>query len=278
MARAALRYKTQSSLHFFIRKMSKPLSDAFLTRIETWRDLSNLVEHFSKYSAHDWLFRGVTDETHGLVAKIGRQNTRGIKNGNRRSYRLDDEMALISMFRSQAMAHVERQPSTDLEWLALAQHFGVPTRLLDWTESLFVAAWFAVQKGGGKDSEADSAIWVTRGIDTIEADSSNDPLDIKNACTYRPAHVSQRISAQASVLMVCPSPTSEVKLPFVKKITIAKDAEFRLKKRLNACGINRRLLFPDLQGLAEHLAWLYKHDYLAGHRLGKHEDIPATPD
>jgi hypothetical protein len=253
-------------------------SDTFPTRIETWSELSGLVDHFSQYSAHDWLFRGVTNETHGLVAKIGRPKTRGIKKQIRSPYQLEDEIALYSMFRSQAMAYTERQPSTSLEWLALAQHFGVPTRLLDWTESFFVAAWFAVQKGGVKDSKADSAIWVTRGIETIDAGETLDPLSIKNARAYRPAYVSQRISAQASVLVVCPSPTNEVILPFTWKITIAKNAEFVLKKRLNACGIHHRLLFPDLQGLAEHLGWLYKHDYLAGHRPGKHKEVAPTPD
>jgi hypothetical protein len=189
-----------------------------------------------------------------------------------------DEKALISMFKSQAPFHVDRQPPTPLEWLALAQHFGMPTRLLDWTESLLVAVWFAVENAGVKDTGVDSAIWVTRSVQSVGAEKNLDPLEIESVCVYRPAHISPRIAAQASVLMVCPNPTKEVKLPFARKITIAKAAEFTIKKRLNACGVNRRQLFPDLQGLAEHLAWLYRHDYLAGHRPGKGVKVPATPD
>ena len=46
--------------------------------------------------------------------------------------------------------------STDtLEWLALMRHYGAPTRLLDWTYSFFVAAFFALA-----DSTGDSAIWA----------------------------------------------------------------------------------------------------------------------
>ena len=54
--------------------------------------------------------------------------------------------------------------------------------------------------------------------------------------------------------------------------------DFTIKKRLNACGVNKRLLFPDLQGPAEHLAWLHKHDYLAGYATDKSESIRPTPD
>jgi hypothetical protein len=248
------------------------------TRIDSWADLTKLIEHFSSFSAHDWLFRGVTEEGHGLVAKIGRPTTRATKGGKQLPYKLADEKALISMFKSQALSHVGQQTNTTLEWLALAQHFGMPTRLLDWTESLLVAAWFAVEKAGAKSSQTDSAIWVARGIPAIDTDQALDPLKIESACIYRPAHVSPRIAAQASVLMICPDPTTEVALPFARKITIAKAAEFTIKKRLNACGVNRRQLFPDLQGLAEHLGWLYKHDYLAGHRPGTQARIRATPD
>lgn len=252
-------------------------SKAFPLVVRNWSDLSSLIEHFSRFSAHDWLFRGVTDETHGLTAKIGREKTRALKESKRIPYRAADEAALFKMFKAQALSHTQRAPVTQLEWLALAQHFGVPTRLLDWTESLLVAAWFAVEKSGVKQDKRNSAIWVTRGVRHISEDSKQDPLKITDPCVYRPAHVSTRIAAQASVLMVCPGPTKEAKLKFVRKIVVERSAEFTIKKRLNACGVNRRLLFPDLQGLAEHLAWLHKHDYLAGYR--EHgDDIPGTPD
>ena len=259
-------------------------ADTFPSRIESWAQLSSLVEHFSYFSANDWLFRGVTDEQHGLVPKIGRETTRALKRlpgstqPSRVPYRLSDETAVFEMFKRQALSHLQRPPSTSLEWLALAQHFGVPTRLLDWTESFLVAAWFAVEKAGAKDSKADAAIWVARADKSISAEDQRDPLKIRTAYVYRPAHVSPRIPAQASVLMVCPRPEQEAKLPFSRKISIARSIEFTIKKRLNACGINKRALFPDLQGLAEHLAWLHKNDYLAGYSAKQQSRVRGTPD
>jgi hypothetical protein len=150
-----------------------------------------------------------------------------------------------------------------LEWLAVAQHFGMPTRLLDWTESLLVAAWFAVERGG---ADKDAALWVSRGISSIPLGFLGDPFMLEEPKCYRPPHITPRIPAQASVFVVCPKPTQEAALPFARKVIIRKNAQFTIKKRLTACGINRRHLFPDLSGLSDHLGWMYKHDWLAGYR------------
>lgn len=255
-------------------------AEEFKTRVSTWPDLADLVEHFSYFNGHDWFFRGVTEEKHGLVPKIGRKEIRKLKpvpgsktERIRVPYRPEDERAVLKMFRQQARAHLQSPPQSEFEWLAIAQHFGLPTRLLDWTDSLLVAAWFAVESGGAK--KADSAIWVTKGVTSIEIDQLEDPLDLDAPTVYRPPHISPRISAQGSILMVCPSPTKEVELPFCKKIVIDRSAEFTIKKRLNACGLNRRHLFPDLSGLTEHLTWMYKNDWLAGYRPGC---SPASTD
>jgi hypothetical protein len=247
-----------------------PDAESFQDRVSNWSDLTNLIEHFSYYNLHDWLFRGVTDAAHGLVPKIGREKLRkikrrpGTKERVRVPYRTEDELAVMSMFKQQARAYLPSPPVGELEWLAIAQHYGLPTRLLDWTDSLLVAAWFAVEGGGG--NKADSAIWVTKGIQSLALDYSGDPFSLDKPAAYRPPHISSRISAQGSVLMICPTPTDELALGFSRKIVIDRKAEFTLKKRLNACGINRRHLFPDLGGLAEHLAWMYKNDWLAGYR------------
>ena len=247
-------------------------AEDFPTSVSKWTDLAALIEHFSYYNGHDWLFRGVTDATHGLIPKVGREKSRKTKSvpGSaervRVPYRPEDERAVLTMFKQQARAHLPSPPQGAFEWLAIAQHFGLPTRLLDWTDSLLVAAWFAVEMGGAK--KVDSAIWVTKEIPSVETNHSGDPLDFVAPAVYRPPHINPRISAQGSVMMICPKPTEELALPFVKSIVIDRSAEFTIKKRLNACGINRRHLFPDLGGLTDHLTWMYKNDWLAGYRAG----------
>lgn len=256
-------------------------ADDYILRISGWSDLTKLVDHFSRYSSYDWLFRGVTDENYQLVPKIGRTNCRGIKidqktqKRSRRAYSIKDEKAVLSMFEQQSRAYLSSPFENKLQMLSVAQHFGLPTRLLDWSDSLLVAAWFAVVKAGAKETingkTPDSAIWITRAVPTIPP-TIKDPLLAKNVYVYRPPHISSRIVSQGSVLMLSPDPPKELVIPHTKKIIIDSKIEFTIKKRLNACGINKRQLFPDLPGLCEHLAWLYKHDWLAGYN--NQSDIP----
>jgi len=243
-------------------------AEDFPDRISNWSELTKLIEHFSYFNAHDWLFRGVTDAAHDLIPKIGRETTRKLLGGVHVPYRPEDERAVLTMFKQQARPYLDSPPDSKLEWLAVAQHFGLPTRLLDWTDNLLVAAWFALEKAGGKKKGIDSALWITKAVPSVDLDYSDDPLALDAPKIYRPPHISPRISAQGSVLMICPKPTENLALPFCQKIVIDQGAEFAIKKRLNACGINRHHLFPDLSGLAEHLAWMYKNDWLAEYRAG----------
>lgn len=64
------------------------------------------------------------------------------------SYKTNEENHLLQSFRRQAggIANVPDRKHTDM-WLFLAQHYGVPTRLLDWTEGALMALYFAINKG-----------------------------------------------------------------------------------------------------------------------------------
>ena len=78
-------------------------------------------------------FRGCTDRDHSLVPSIGRP-----------PYQLEHERPLINAFKQNAFQFLEHRPQTHWEWIFLARHHTVPTRLLDWTER-FVAVEGQVQ-------------------------------------------------------------------------------------------------------------------------------------
>ena len=91
-----------------------------------------------------WVFRGQRDANWKLASSYERARERlGLSKLNERLSRISEYTALEE-FKRNASHLLPREPSCQLEWLALMQHYGAPTRLLDFSESPFVALYFAL--------------------------------------------------------------------------------------------------------------------------------------
>ncbi|MGA9698130.1 MAG: FRG domain-containing protein, partial [Acinetobacter sp.] len=89
-------------------------------------------------------YRGQGNKDWNLIPIFLRQNAR------------TSEKTIVNRFMQNASMLLENKPNTYFDWMFLMQHYGVPTRLLDWSESPLVALYFAVQ--GHK--EEDGALWI----------------------------------------------------------------------------------------------------------------------
>ncbi|MBE3123864.1 MAG: FRG domain-containing protein [Planctomycetes bacterium] len=98
-------------------------------------------------------------------------------------YRSTEKWMITEFWRKAVLRGVDCPPREDgLAWLALAQHHGLPTRLLDWTESILVAAWFAVGEDELRTAKRDLS---EKKVDmTVLRQAMEDTLGLQSKAVY----------------------------------------------------------------------------------------------
>jgi hypothetical protein len=193
-----------------------------------------------------------------------------------RGRRSEDEAMMNARFRLHAPTRYAACPAQDdlPRWLCVMQHFGLPTRLLDWTESPLAALFFASSQYGATD---DATVWMldpgslnraigeksavllgheaTRPL-IEEAFFATEPRDLAVAVVG--PDVDLRMSLQHSVFTLHGDGTPLEERPdvdsFLSKLVIPAAARQRVASDLEMLGVRRSTLFPDLENLARELA------------------------
>jgi hypothetical protein len=233
-------------------------------QISNWEHLEKALR--VQYSRSDLIFRGVPNIDFKLQPKVGRR-IEGI-----RRYRLALELGLFARYKQFAALHLAQIPSSDWDWLAQAQHHGLPTRLLDWTFSPLVATWFALssrfkdiprQRASQPPPERPAAVYVTKMPPWVDVKMASDPFEVGEVVSFLPTHVSRRITAQSGVFTVHPWPNTDWDDPGVSVLSLDFDESTwrEATKALMRFGVHRYSIFPDLEGLTGHLAMLYARGF-----------------
>jgi hypothetical protein len=258
--------------------------------VHSWRELDDAIANPGigqyEHRVHSTLvFRGLARHTYSNVSSLARLSG---------DYPML-ERHLIRNFRK--YAHRERPGPTTWDWLSLAQHHGLPTRLLDWTFSPLVALHFATASWADDDAvliaidvqgahnllpdglrdvrEREGALVLTTEL-LAEQAPNIEALDTLGAGVepfvvfFEPPSLDERIVNQAAVLSAISDPTCHMEDWMERhpglwrswRIPPAVKAEVR--ERLDQSNVNERVLLPGLDGLASWLRRYYSPGYAPG--------------
>jgi hypothetical protein len=191
----------------------------------------------------NYVYRGEDSTGYQLLSKFGRDQAKNPKND------LAVETVLLRSFKRSAIPLLSYNAVNDWDWLSIAQHHGLHTRLLDWTWNPLVAAFFAVHGSHFRDT-------VVHAFDSADlpiSDEKTSPYSISDVHIFRPRELTTRVTAQAGLFTVHPSPATIFTVPSLERILIRKACQVELDVVLHTYNIDDNTMFPDLDGLCRSL-------------------------
>jgi hypothetical protein len=229
-----------------------------------------------------YAFRGLACGSHNLSTSLAR-----LCGANADAAML--EQSLLRNFRKYAHARALNGVDSIWHWLALAQHHGLPTRLIDWTYSPFVALHFATWDPATYSH--DGLVWcvnfvkahellpkqLRRLLDrehsnalTVEMLGEFDTLHAFDALArdpfvafIEPPSLDDRILNQFSLFSIVSNPGIGLDTwlgqhqDLVRRVVIPAELKWEVRDKLDQANINERTLFPGLDGLSRWLARYY---------------------
>jgi hypothetical protein len=228
-----------------------------------------------------YAFRGVGCATHSLTSTLTR-----LAGGRADIRKL--ELALLRNFRKYARTDANGADST-WDWLALGQHRGLPTRLLDWTYSPLVALHFATENPATFDR--DGVVWsvnfveanrrIPRKLQRILKEEASDTFTAEMLAPFgtlrefealsrhpflvflEPPALDQRILNQLALFSLMSDPSGSFEdwikthPDLYRRVIVPARLKWEIRDKLDQANINERVLFPGLDGLSRWLTRYY---------------------
>ena len=235
--------------------------------INSLQDLLSFVYKVNEKASGQWWWRGQEESGWSLKPKVFRNENF-----------MNNEKDRLLRFKKRAGIRHSSVPNQDqeIEWLFLMQHYGLPTRLLDWTESPLIACFFAVREIENTNGGEIIALQPYKlNIKTINKKALLMPEDsvslelINNAYTgkqddqrviaIRPFEVDIRQMVQLSEFTIHGSDNAleeddEGTDAFLYRISISGKYKPKILEELKQLGIRESIIFPDLDHLTKEIS------------------------
>jgi hypothetical protein len=203
-----------------------------------------------------------------------------LKNKNGFAFKVHENRALES-FKEIAVAYLDGKvkPRNILEWAVLAQHYGMPTRLLDWTTNPMVALFFAVEK----NDQEDGRFYYLEGVSSIgnledinfytsrfKAEVEEKWNKDEEMCGYdsiehygsllfiRPSYEDKRYLNQKTILALPSNPLEIVNIGGLSNLHIPSHLKPHIRKNLRNLGMTHSFIYPSLDGVAKEMTQLLR--------------------
>jgi hypothetical protein len=207
-----------------------------------------------------WLFRGQRSPQWDLETSLERASRRC--DVEQREY----ERVIVREFRRHVHSYLTYVPKEDdtLEWLALMQHYGAPTRLLDFTSSFWIALFFAFEEAEEECCviALDPGSLAPTGRRDFNAILRGNIEDGRNCTDYLysdvPFFTNERLAIQKGTFVFSLNLKKTFhdllieKEKIVEQIKIPRELFAELRSKLNEFNCNSRVLFPGIDGYARY--------------------------
>jgi hypothetical protein len=225
--------------------------------IKTFREFIEITDDFD-FEGDLVIFRGQKLKGNLLpsIARIDPKNNTA-----------DIEKAVIEQLRLMGPTFLTGHDGNMLELLVLAQHYGLKTRLLDWTSNPLVALWFACLQSSSDDLE-DAFVYafIADNFQNTNVYIQN-PFEASKTRAFQPKLNNTRIIAQHGWFTLhsfsnktkafVPLERNVETKEYITEIRIDGLSRMAILNSLEKHGINRKTLYPDLEGLCKYLNWKF---------------------